>query len=364
MKSKISLSLLATIILSNNIYAEKIKKLNDVTVTAQKIEENAQEIPISLTLFNEFDLEDKNIKDIKDLAFYTPNLMFFDNGGSFSFSPTVRGLRTAEGTFSSSLGVYIDGVPIITKYGTDSILMDIEQVEVLKGPQGTLYGAGAQGGVINITTKKPSNETLNSVAINIGSDNKREYQLKSSGAIIKDELYLGISAKHYEKDGFIKNTNVGGYSDDRKYNAGKIHLRYTPTENLDISLISFLLKRDDKDGIMGTQKKRENSSSIGFQKPETLQNSLKVEYNKNNYNFTSITTHFKLDNKSYRDFDFTSADMFQLKMNENIENISQEFRLSKKEDRLSWLIGTNVNHDDIYLYHDTMSIYPQYGEVT
>ncbi|MEA3553565.1 MAG: Plug domain-containing protein [Campylobacterota bacterium] len=159
MKNKITLSLITAICLSNNIYAKQITSFDTVTVTAQKMEENAQQVPISLSVFDEFAIEDRKMKDIKDIALYTPNLMFFDNGGSFSFSPTVRGLRTAEGTFSSSLGMFVDGVPILTKYGADSFLMDIEKVEVLKGPQGTLYGSGAEGGVINITTKKPTNET-------------------------------------------------------------------------------------------------------------------------------------------------------------------------------------------------------------
>jgi len=363
MKSKVTLSLITVIYLSNNIYAKNIANLDTLTVTAQKVEEKAQDVPISLSVFNEFDLEDKKIENIKDIASYTPNLMFFDNGGSFSFSPTIRGLRTAEGTFSSSLGMFVDGVPILTKYGADSILMDIQKVEVLKGPQGTLYGAGAQAGVINITTKKPTNETKGTFGIELGSDSKKEYSIKTSGAIIKDKLYMGISAKHYEKDGFIRNTNLGGHSDDREHKFGKIHLRYTPSDKLDISLISSLLKRNDKDGIMGTQKKRENSSNPAFQKPETLQNSLKIQYNQDNYKFTSISTHFDSDNTSYRDFDFTSANTFELKLDEDMKNISQEFRLSKKDDKLSWLIGVNAKSDDIYLYQNSISIYPQYANL-
>ncbi len=363
MNHKIALSIVTAICLSSNIYAKEVQTLDTVTVTAQKVKENAQQVPISLSVFDEFAIEDRKIENIKDIALYTPNLMFFNNGGSFSFSPTVRGLRTAEGTFSSSLGIFVDGIPILTKYGADYFLMDIEKVEVLKGPQGTLYGAGAEAGVINITTKKPTNETKGTVGVELGSDNKREYSVKASVAIIKDKLYLGVSAKHYEKDGFIKNTNIGGHSDDQEHNFGKIYLRYTPSDNLEISLISSLLKRDDKDGVMGTQKKRENSSSAAFQKPETFQNSLKVEYNKNDYKFTSVTTHFDSDVRSYRDFDFTSADMFQLKMDEDMKNISQEFRLSKKNDRLSWLVGVNAKHDDIYLYQNSMSVYPQYASL-
>jgi len=364
MKSKISLSLLTAIILSNTIYAKQIKSLDTLTVTAQKIEEDSQEVPISLTVFNELDLEDKNITNIQDIAQYTPNLMFFDNGSSFSFSPSIRGLFTTEGTFSSSLGVFVDDVPILGKNGMNAVLMDIEQIEVLKGPQGTLYGAGAQGGVINITTKKPTNELKSSVGIDIGNDNKREYSIKGSGAIIKDKFYVGISAKHYEKDGFITNTNLGGYSNDTAYDYGKIHLRYTPTNNLDIFLISSLLKRDNEGVNMGTQKQRENSSNEEFHKAKTLQNSLKIEYDINNYKFTSISAHYNFDSKLYRDYDFSPYYGLHTDMDERQKKISQKFRLAKKEDKFSWLVGINGNSEDIDLYQNTISSNPNYANVS
>lgn len=333
--------------LSGGAYAKDVKKLESTVVTAQKVEEDAQEVPISMTVFGEFDIEDKRIKSIKDIAAYTPSLMFFSDQNGDRFNPTIRGLRTESGSPSSSLGLYIDGVPMVG--GNDAIFIDVERIEVLKGPQGTLYGKGAEAGVINIITKKPDNEVRGRVGAEFGSDNKREYVFNVSGPIVRDKLYIGLSAKHYEKDGLIKNTYKGGQTDDREYNYGKVYLRFNPEDSLDISLISQILQRDDGGQSWNSYgaPSRENSSSMGKSEPETLLNALRVEYSFGNYKLESITTHKKLKIKSERDFDFTSEDKWKSVWDNDEQNLAQELRLSAQYDRFNWLVGVNVEKEEV-----------------
>jgi len=362
-QKKIVLSLLSSSVLINNIYAKEITKFDDIIVTAQKQEQNIQNVPISMSVFNEFDIEDKNIESLKDIEFYTPNLMLFNNGGGGSFSPTIRGLNTAEGSYSSSIGVFIDGIPILGTSGFDVTLMDIERIEVLKGPQGTLYGKGTQTGVINVITKKPNNETRINTTLDVGSDNKRVYSFNASGAVIKDKFYVGLSAKHYEKDGFIKNTNTGGFTDDREHNFGKLNLRFTPSENLDISLISSLLKYDNKGDIWGNQVKRETSSNQQYSKPQTLLNSLKIEYDLEKYKIESITTNKVHKNIWYKDFDYTSNTIVHTNFDDKMKNLSQEFRLKAQNDKFSWIVEVNADKDKKDLYHQTISSMPGYSSI-
>lgn len=340
--------------------------IEEVTVSAQKMDESAQNVGISMTLFNEFDIEDKRIKSIGDIGAYTPNLMLFSDGNGENFNPTVRGLRTDSGADSSSLGMYIDGIPMLSG-DFYSIIMDVERIEILKGPQSTLYGKGTEAGVINIVSKKPDNETKFKIGSEFGSDNKREYFFNISGPVVKDKFYLGLSAKHYEKDGMIKNTYRGGQTDDREYNYGKMNLRYTPDDNVDIFLISQILSR--KDGGVSWNPRgaasRENSSDVGESEPETWLNSLKVEYNYDIYKFESITTYkHKKQTGILRDFDFSHIKFYHMSHDNDRKNYSQEFRLSSKTSRFNWLIGLNADRDRVKMDAGTDSINPNYISVS
>lgn len=108
----------------------------EIVVTAQKQEQNIQDVPISMTVFKSSDLEDMQIHSIADMAAYTPGLMIFDNGTSGFTPPTMRGLHTNVEALSTTMGMYIDGVPVLSGVGFDEVLMDVERVEILKGPQG------------------------------------------------------------------------------------------------------------------------------------------------------------------------------------------------------------------------------------
>lgn len=341
--------------------------LESITVTAQKSEENRQDVPISMSIFDTYSIEDKNIKSIEDIASFTPNLMLYDNGGRGSLSPTMRGLNTETGSFSSSVGMFVDGVPVFNTSGFDVTLMDIERIEVLKGPQGTLYGKGTEAGVINVITKKPGNETKGKIAVELGSDNKREYALNIRGAVVKDKLYAGVSGKHYEKDGFLRNLNLGGHSDDREHNFGKIYLRYTPTDTFDISLISSLLKHNDGGMTWGLENApRENQNNDEHIKTETCLNALKIEYKKNAYKFESVTTQKRIKDTAYLDYDYTPDINHHIQIDSQFKNMSQELRLSRNKDRFNWLLGVNLDRDentidyDMYMYGNK---YPTYADL-
>jgi len=342
--------------------ARREMNLEALTVSAQKTEEKVQDVPISMTVFDALSIEDRHMKSIKDIAAYTPNLMLHDVGNGAGFCPTIRGLRTDSGADSSSLGLYIDGVPMLGS-GIDAMFMDIERIEVLKGPQSTLYGKGTEAGVINIISRKPDNETKAVIGAEFGSDSKNEYSFSASSPLVKDKLYIGLSGRYYEKDGLIKNTYKGGQTDDREYNYGKINLRYTPADTLDISLISQILKR--KDGGVSwnpvSAPARENTSDVGISEPEIFLNALKVKYDYDHYKFESITTYKYYDSDALlRDFDFSSDVVYHSGDDSNSKTYAQEFRVSAKSDRLNWLIGINADKEKKETSHFTESIYPSY----
>ena len=210
----------------------------------KKRKKNIQEVPISMSVIDEFTIEDRNIDNLEDIAQYIPGLQIFSRSAVKS-SPSLRGLHTDSR--NPTAGLYIDGAPITGGIGFDEILLDIERVEVLRGPQGTLYGKNAQVGVVNIITKKPTNETQGKIKGSLGSDSKKDLSMNLSGALVENTFYIGVAAKHHEKDGYVKSTTTGKIVDDREHNYGKINLRWTPTDNLEASLVTSKTKYNNGD---------------------------------------------------------------------------------------------------------------------
>jgi len=321
-------------------------KLEEVTVTAQKREENVQEVPISITVFDEFAIEDRKIESIQDLASYTSNFTLENRAGGV-FAPSIRGIvNSSFSRLSASTGLLIDGIPISNRNSFNETLMDIERIEVLKGPQGTLYGKDAQAGVINIITKKPDNETRGKIGVELGEDNKRQYTLSASGPIIENKLFAGVSAKHYEKDGFIKNTLLGGDVNDRDNDYGRLHLRYTPTDNLEISLISSKLKRDDGAFDYGdVYTPGDPSISVdeqGYDESSITSHALKVSCDIKGYLIESVTTYRNLKADSLQIFDYS----FHFDFQQDYEKYSQEFRLSNNSDIFKWVAGVYIDKEE------------------
>jgi len=352
MDNKIVLSLTTVLLLSQNTFAKDLQELDTVTVTAQKTEENLQEVPISISVLNEFDIEDKNIKNISDIANYIPNFQQFSVGGAGMYTPMIRGLSAEIHTASTTVGTYIDGIPYTSSAGNNLPLEDIQSIEVLRGPQGTLYGKNAYAGALIITTKKPDNETKGKLSLELGSDNKTEYSVNVSGPIIKDKFYAGLSFRHYEKDGYIKNEYLNRWDDDREEDTYKLTLRSTPTDNLDILLVSTHIKKDDGATIgmpmMFTDVRKTYSDKQGYTKSKTTNHALNIQYDHESFDFTSITTHKKFEDIRGSDYDYSPNPLMQYHTDINSEytNISQEFRINGQKDKLKWLSGIFLEKDE------------------
>ncbi|NCC84952.1 MAG: TonB-dependent receptor, partial [Clostridia bacterium] len=129
-------------------------RLATITVTAQKTEENPQSVPISMDVFSDFQLEDAGMDNAMDLVGFSSNLHLHQHN-AFQNLIVIRGISTSQASLYSPAGFYIDDVCYPSQFMPNLELYDIERAEVLKGPQGTLYGRNAESGVVNIVTKQP-----------------------------------------------------------------------------------------------------------------------------------------------------------------------------------------------------------------
>lgn len=334
---------------------EKSVKLESVTVTANKIKENIQDVPQSITVIDKFVLEEKGIRNVADVINEIPNMSVSSNHGN---AVNFRGLNSSTFTSNNPVVIYIDGVPYSDKYGFDASLVNVERIEVLRGPQGTLYGKDAIGGVINIVTMDPENELRGKVGAEYGSFNFMRGLFNCSGPLIKDSLYLGITGQYQQDDGWIENTHAGmdenaNKAEDRRISA---YLLFKPIDQLRarLTISNDYNKSYWMDGYVlpgGTdidEFNRDDAEKTDFDVPsyekvESNSQSLNLSYDFGAVMLSSTTTHRKLELKG--DYDADSANNLiyaGLKTFDNTEldTWNQELRLSSNsETGIRWVGG-------------------------
>ncbi len=235
--SHITLLALASFI-ANSAHAavpEDRAALEEIVVTAQKRTENLQETPIAITAFNDEMIKDLGLVNLRSVGELVPNVRVLNLAStSVSAVATIRGLASAEPSLAQDpkVGFYLDGVYLAKNTGTIFDIVDLERIEVLRGPQGTLYGKNTTGGAINLISRKPSGELGFKQQVTVG-DNDR---LRIGTTLDLPEV-ADISAKigyvQYEHDGFIENRNANGpkHIGSVDNDAWRLALRWVPSEN-------------------------------------------------------------------------------------------------------------------------------------
>ena len=193
---------------TQTLFAQELaeaRAIEEVVVTARGREENLQSVPESITAFSAEQIERAGIKNFRDLADLTPNLSQLDNFRPGLSRIQIRGLITPQ-VGDPPLAFVVDGITASDLEFINQEMFDIERIEVLRGAQGALYGRGAIGGAVNITTKKPTNEFEGKVSASVASGSDVRLSALASGAITEDKTFFRIGASSRSFDGQIDNT--------------------------------------------------------------------------------------------------------------------------------------------------------------
>ena len=213
--------------------------LDVVVVTSQKRAENIQDVPISVTAISETELRNRSAESLRDLQDAVPNLSIYSQT---DFNPNfiIRGVSSGARNvgFESSLGVYVDGVYMGRTSGFNQQLDDIERVEVLRGPQGTLFGKNSVSGALNIVTRRPGDDFEGSVFAEYGNFDHVHVGGYMSGPLVEGILAAKLSGYVRQRDGFVENINPDGPETVNNEDTWGVRgeLRYTPVPALDIAL--------------------------------------------------------------------------------------------------------------------------------
>ncbi|MES1223441.1 MAG: TonB-dependent receptor plug domain-containing protein, partial [Bacteroidota bacterium] len=271
-------------------------QLDAVVVTAGKKEENVQNIPFSISALTAKNINDYRLWNTKDLTAIVPNL-FSGNPGDGRNVTSIRGITSSS--YDPAVTTYIDGVNQFTLDTYIPQLFDVERIEVLRGPQGTLYGRNAMGGVVNIITKQPTNKTDGFAEVSVGNYGEQRYTAGIRTPIVKNKLFFGASALYEGLDGYYTNDYYNDKFDKQHSIGGNYYLKYLASTRWAITLNvkhlaarnngSFTLAGSADDALANPF--HVNQNAVTKLVDNTFNSSLSINYSGRGFNFSSQTAY-------------------------------------------------------------------------
>lgn len=327
---------------------EEARAIEEIVVTARKRDELLQDIPMSVSVVTGRQIEEYGIQNVEQIYGDVPNLYFAQNNTlspqSDSREIMIRGVGSIP-LLEPSTGLFIDGI-YQTGLGFDIAFLDLERVEVLRGPQGTLFGRNTQAGAVNLVTRKPDEEFRARAEIRIDNLPSYIFNTALSGPVVEDKLFIGIAAQFRTSDGYLYNEVLDDEQDDHETGAARLSVRYLVNEDWEVNLTGDFNKF--RGGVQGPGVVQSRGEShvvrddiVSEAEMESSGGSLRIDGQIGNLAFTSLTGY--RENKSDQLYDqdglappignFQSMDLEQ-------SYFQQEFRLSSTgEGPFSWLVG-------------------------
>jgi iron complex outermembrane receptor protein len=345
-----------------------------INVVAQKREQSVQEVGIAITALTGDQMEALGFDNAQEVAAMAPGVQTVQPNGEANYSIGIRGVTNSDFTTNveSPVALYVDEVYISQMSGAGFSLFDLERVEILRGPQGTLFGRNATGGLVHFLTRKPTFYPDGYAKLTLGDYN----QIKLEGAYgnqLTENLATRLSVNINKADGYVKNRYTGDKLNNADDKTVRLQFLYTPTENLE-ALINLRYGEQDIDtGFF------ENVSSIrageltpdemnpvleyidndgdvyagdyddpGFNKLETKGASATLKWDINDdMRFVSITDTSKVERTYFEDSDASPVSLFNLFLTTDADQFTQEFRLEGTVDDMHWVTGAYYMDLDI-----------------
>ncbi|MFW3894879.1 TonB-dependent receptor [Pseudomonas bharatica] len=338
--------------------------LKTVTVTAQHREETLQEVPVAVSAVQGTSLTADGVRAMGDITTFVPNASAKNPDGDGRPRWYIRGLGTGDTGAATvyPVGIYADDVYLNAPVAGGGPLFDLERIEILRGPQGTLYGKNTTAGAVNVISKKPTFDTDGYGTIGFGSKNERILNGAIGGSLVDDRLAGRVSLYSEERDGFTHNlTNDQTYGD---VNKKAVRVQFLAKVNEDLEALLKIHGREFKgDGSSGSLPLG-RYYNVGYQRPHGRKielntnedykldhsgTSLTLNWNLGDYTLTSITAYDHIRNQSLTDADYTPYEVNGATDSDaTYDQYSQEFRLaSSPQETLRWMLGTHYFHETL-----------------
>ncbi len=369
--------------MSLSVQADETLQLEEVVVTARKKSESIQDIPVSVSALGE-ELQRSSLRNIQDIQGFVPNVVVDKvsalQGGS---AISIRGIsyQETDKSWDAPIGLIVDGVFIGTNSGQLIDNFDIERIEVLRGPQGTLFGKNTNGGAINVIRSAPTKEYDAKIKINIG-DFGREETKAVINIPVTENGGLKLYGSDIRSDGYIKNTTYNDYAGGENSNQYGFTLAYDINEAFDISVTAERI--DDKSEVgawanfnratdfacittvmddpldtgdfvvpvspapfgsgcnaLDTGSDEDHNSQNAPNSAHSIQDfyNVTMNYDINDWTLTSITGHITRDEELTLEYDASANEFLTIDANHTYEQTSQEFRITGDIDNVNLTAG-------------------------
>lgn len=338
--------------------------LKTVKVTAQRREQSVQDISNAVSAVSGDDLAETNIDYVGKALVFVPNAHAKNPDGDDRPRWYIRGVGTGDVSASTvfPVGIYTDDVYLNAPLAGADPLFDLERIEVLRGPQGTLYGKNTTGGAVNIISKKPTFEKDGYASFGLGSKNEKIIQGAVGGTLVEDRIAARVSVYSKERDGFTPNTNLGKDNDAIDRKAVRLQFLAKLTPDLEaLWNVHSSKSTGNSSGLLpvgsffgaytraNPQNRYIESNVDNSSKVQHDGTSLTLNYKLGDYRLTSITAYDETTQRSIVDGDLTPVELFGRDYSNNKwKQYSQELRLtSPTADSLRWILGAHAFHEKL-----------------
>lgn len=365
---------------------DRVAGVDVITVTARKREENIQDTPIAITAFSADDLAKRSLYTLDGIGDYTPNLVFDKGtggtGGSTSTQIYIRGIGQADFLFTTEpgVGIYVDGVYYPRSIGSIMDLVDVERVEVLKGPQGTLFGKNSVGGAISVVSRRPGNEFTGGVEATYGRFNRIDVRANLNIPLVEDKLAASLAFSSHDIDGYVERPLAGDELGGIDSKGVRGQILWTPSDNFDLLLSSdYTRHRDDAiantlidvdqtgslialwnglvapaqmtfydDSYISSDPFVSNGTGPNFSDLDLWGVSGTATWRVGDLTLKSITAYRNQDAFFGHDSDHSPLTYFEQTVDDQQEQFSQEFQVNGSSfgGRLDWVLGALYFHEE------------------
>ena len=339
---------------------------DDVIVTTSKRAENIQDVPISLTAFSENELELAGVYITQDLRLLEPSLVFTTNT-AFG-QPYLRGVGSDLFTpgAESSIATFVDEIYLPRSVSSLQNFFDIEQVTVVKGPQGVLFGRNAVGGALNLTSRKPTDEFTGSLGLTYGNFDERRIDGHINIPIVEDKISFRAAGLSHNRDGYTKNIQTGGTVDSADLLAFRTHLDVELSDTFDI-LLSANYSTEDSSRNLAARVNTDGGPAIAdvfgairpadrFEIAANEDGQLRLDsyglsalasYDMGWARLKSITGYTDTELRQSVDFDASQLEFARNSGFQNSQSFTQEIQLiSQNTSALDWVLGIFYLNED------------------
>ncbi|MBT5031440.1 MAG: TonB-dependent receptor [Proteobacteria bacterium] len=370
--NRLAMAALGGAILSTTMVVQAA--LEEIVVVAQKREQSMQDVPVAITALSGAQLAELGITDVFDLQQSTPGLIVEQNQTATTSNFSIRGVGTSGQNFGleSSVGLYVDGVYQSRQSSIINEMVDVKRVEVLRGPQGTLFGRNTPSGAVLLQTVAPDHETTGFIEATAGNKSLRSISAAVGGSLVEDVLAFRLTGYSTDRDGYVDALGIeDDVINDRDRLGVRAQLLYTPNDAVSVRLIADYSEIDDvccgaatvrnnffafngaplSDSLLtllGVPPVSENQvfddvvrvNQLPVSQNENSGVSAEINWDLDNGGtFTSITSLRSFDSVDVTDVDFSAAQLFNNTRTGESDVFTQEIRFTNNGDKLNYIVG-------------------------